>query len=151
MPVVGKVLEACGVVLIDRKNTASAIEQMTPLVDAMRVGGKSVAMSPEGTRSSTPTLARFKKGAFHLAMQAGVPIVPVVLHNSGDVQPKGDMIYHPGTVKVEVLPPIETGDWSVDEIDEHVATVRDMYLEALGQKPPPRPKVVKRTASGDTE
>ena len=36
-------------------------------------------------------------------MQAGVPIVPVVIHNSGDVQPKGDLLYHPGTVKVEVL------------------------------------------------
>ncbi len=151
MPVVGKVLEACGVVLIDRKNTASAIEQMTPLVDAMRVEGKSVAMSPEGTRSATPTLARFKKGAFHLAMQAGVPIVPVVIHNSGDVQPKGDMLYHPGTVNVEVLPPVETDDWSAETIDEHVATVRNMYLEALGQKKPPRPKVVRRTASGDTE
>jgi len=151
MPVVGKVLEACGVVLIDRKNTESAIEQMMPLVDAMRVEGKSVAMSPEGTRSATPTLASFKKGAFHLAMQAGVPVVPVVIHNSGDVQPKGDMLYHPGTVNVEVLPPVETDDWTVETIDEHVAMVRGMYLEALGQNPPPRPKVVKRTASGDTE
>ncbi|MDJ0710961.1 MAG: HAD-IB family hydrolase [Woeseiaceae bacterium] len=151
MPVVGKVLEACGVVLIDRKNTASAIEQMTPLVDAMRVEGKSVAMSPEGTRSVTPTLAPFKKGAFHLAMQAGVPIVPVVIHNSGDVQPKGDLLYHPGTVRVEVLPPIETEDWSTETIDKHVATVRDMYLKALGQQEPPRPKAVKRAASGDTE
>ena len=38
-----------------------------------------------------------------------------------------------------------------ETIDEHIATVRGMYLEALGQKPPPRPKMVKRTASGDTE
>jgi len=151
MPVVGRVLEFCGVVLIDRKNTESAIEQMTPLVDAMRVEGKSVAMSPEGTRSVTPTLAPFKKGAFHLAMQAGVPIVPVVIHNSGDVQPKGDVLYHPGTVRVEVLPPIETTDWSADSIDDHVAAVRGMYLDALGQDQPPRPKVVKRAASGDTE
>ena len=49
IPIVGRVLESAGVVLIDRKDTASAIETMTPLVDAMRVEGKSVAMSPEGT------------------------------------------------------------------------------------------------------
>ena len=69
-------MEAAGVVLIDRGNTASAIEAMTPLVDAMRVEGKSVCLSPEGTRAVTPRLAEFKKGAFHLAMQAEVPIVP---------------------------------------------------------------------------
>ena len=133
MPIIGRVMEAAGVVLIDRSNTASAIEAMKPLVDAMRVEGKSVCLSPEGTRAVTPRLAKFKKGAFHLAMQAGVPIVPVVIHNSGDVQPKGDLIFHPGTVEVEVLPPVDTSDWSVETIDKHVKDVRNLYLRALGQ------------------
>jgi putative phosphoserine phosphatase/1-acylglycerol-3-phosphate O-acyltransferase len=78
-------------------------------------------------------LSTFKKGAFHLAMQAGVPIVPIVIQNSGDVQPKGDMLYHPGTVEVEVLPPVDTSKWSADTIDKHVADVRDMYLRTLEQ------------------
>ena len=134
IPIIGRILEAAGVVLIDRKDTASAIEAMTPLVDAMRVQGQSVALSPEGTRSVTPKLAAFKKGAFHLAMQAGVPIVPIVIHNSGDVQPKGDFLYHPGTVQVEVLPPIDTSNWSPKNIDEYVAEVRGMYLKALDQE-----------------
>jgi len=137
MPVIGRVFEASGVVLIDRRNTASAIEAMKPLVDAMRVEGKSVCLSPEGTRASTPKLAEFKKGAFHLAMQAGVPMVPIVIHNSGDVQPKGDILYHPGTVEVEVLPPVDTSGWSAKTIDKHVADVRNMYLEALDQQPEP--------------
>ena len=141
IPIVGRVMEAAGVVLIDRKNTASAIEAMTPLVDAMRLEGKSVCLSPEGTRAVTPTLAPFKKGAFHLAMQAGVPIVPIVIHNSVDVQPKGDWLYHPGTVEVEVLPPVMTSKWSRDTLDEHVAEVRNMYLRALDQLD--FPKVVK--------
>ena len=133
MPVVGRVMEAAGVVLIDRNNTASAIEAMSPLVDAMRIEGKSVCMSPEGTRAVTPKLAKFKKGAFHLAMQAGVPLIPIVIQNSGDVQPKGDMIFHRGTVEVEVLPPIDTSDWTADTIDDHVTKVRNMFLQALGQ------------------
>ncbi len=137
MPIVGRVFEAAGVVLIDRKDTAKAIEAMMPLVDAMRVEGKSVCLSPEGTRSVTDKLAPFKKGAFHLAMQAGVPIVPIVIHNSVDVQPKGDLLFHPGTVHVEVLPPIDTGQWSVETIDTHVADVQAMYLDALDQRLPP--------------
>jgi putative phosphoserine phosphatase/1-acylglycerol-3-phosphate O-acyltransferase len=130
---VGRVFEAAGVVLIDRRNTEKAIEAMMPLVDAMRVEGKSVCLSPEGTRSITDKLAPFKKGAFHLAMQAGVPIVPIVIHNSNDVQPKGDMLFHPGTVNVEVLPPIDTSSWSAESIDRHVADVRAIYLQAMEQ------------------
>ncbi len=133
--------------LIDRKNTASAIEAMQPLVDAMRVEGKSVCLSPEGTRAVSPKLAAFKKGAFHLAMQAGVPIVPIVIHNSGDVQPKGDILYHPGTVQVEVLPPVDTSDWSAETIDKHVADVRAMYLKALGQDGAPRVRSVPSLAA----
>lgn len=142
MPIIGRIFEASGVVLIDRRNTASAIEAMKPLVDAMRVEGKSVCLSPEGTRAISPKLADFKKGAFHLAMQAGVPMVPIVIHNSGDVQPKGDILYHPGTVEVEVLPPVDTSKWSAETIDKHVTQVRSMYLEALDQKPKPA-KLVK--------
>jgi len=148
MPIIGRVLEAFGVVLIDRSNTAAAIASMAPLVDAMRVEGKSVCLSPEGTRAVTPKLAEFKKGAFHLAMQAGVPIVPIVIQNSSDVQPKGDMLYHPGTVNVEVLPPVDTSAWSIETINEHVAEVRDMYLRALRQDKVAKPKSVPRVVVG---
>jgi putative phosphoserine phosphatase/1-acylglycerol-3-phosphate O-acyltransferase len=134
IPVLGRVMEYSGIVLIDRQNSASAIAALNALVDTMRVEGKSVCMSPEGTRASTPRLAKFKKGAFHLAIKAGAPIVPIVIHNSSDVQPKGDMICHPGTVDVDVLPPIDTSQWSATSIDAHVAEVRNQYLKVLGQK-----------------
>ena len=133
MPVIGQVMEFGGVVLIDRANAASAIEAMQPLVDAMRNEGKCVAMAPEGTRTVSPKLAPFKKGAFHLAMQAGVPIVPIVIHNALDVAPKGDFIFRPATVKVDVLPPVDTSDWSVKTLNDHVAEVRGMFLDTLGQ------------------
>jgi putative phosphoserine phosphatase/1-acylglycerol-3-phosphate O-acyltransferase len=146
MPVIGKVLEMGGVVMIDRKNAASAIEAMTPLVDAMRHEGRSVALAPEGTRSVSPKLGPFKKGAFHLAMQAGVPMVPVVIHNAGDVAPKGDFIFRPATVEVDVLPPVDTSGWRPDTIDEHVREVRNMFLRTLGQPEEPAPR--RRSARG---
>jgi putative phosphoserine phosphatase/1-acylglycerol-3-phosphate O-acyltransferase len=140
MPVIGKVLEMGGVVMIDRANAASAIEAMQPLVDAMRNEGRSVALAPEGTRSVSPRLGPFKKGAFHLAMQAGVPMVPVVIHNAGDVAPKGDFVFRPATVEVDVLPPVDTSNWSVATLDEHVREVRNMFLRTLGQPEEPAPR-----------
>ena len=64
-----------------------------------------------------------------MAIQSGVPIVPVVIHNSGDISPKGDKIFRSGTVNVDVLPAIETTDWSVANIDDHVADVRNASCE----------------------
>jgi putative phosphoserine phosphatase/1-acylglycerol-3-phosphate O-acyltransferase len=148
MPVIGKVLEMGGVVMIDRKNAASAIEAMRPLVEAMRKEGRSVALAPEGTRSVSPNLGPFKKGAFHLAMQAGVPMVPVVIHNAGDVAPKGDFVFRPATVEVDVLPPVDTSDWSPETIDEHVREVRNMFLRTLGQPEEPAPEV-RKTGAGE--
>ncbi len=133
MPVIGKVLEMGGVVMIDRANASSAIEAMQPLVDAMRNDGVSVTLAPEGTRSISPKLMPFKKGAFHLAMQAGVPIVPIVIHNAGDVAPKGDFVFRPATVEVEVLPPIDTSDWTTHNLDHKVRYVRNEFLRVLGQ------------------
>ncbi|MEH6582280.1 MAG: HAD-IB family hydrolase [Halioglobus sp.] len=151
MPVIGKVLEMGGVVMIDRADSRGAIESMKPLVDAMREEGKSVALAPEGTRSISPKLAPFKKGAFHLAMQAGVPIVPIVIRNAGDVAPKGDFVFRSATVDVEVLPPVDTSDWHTSTLDEHVRDVRNLFLRALGQREEPvktaKPKRKKAAAS----
>ncbi len=109
---------------------------MEPLVDIMTVEGKSVLIAPEGTRTVSPKLGSFKKGAFHLAMQAGVPIVPIVIHNALDVAPKGEFVYRKATVEVDVLPPIDTRDWKKEDIGRHVAEVRNLFLEVLGQKTP---------------
>ena len=146
-PLLGLVLELGGVVFIDRSDRKGAIAAMTPLVNAMRREGKSVALAPEGTRTISPTLAPFKKGAFHLAMQAGVPMVPIVIHNSGDVAPKGDFVLRAATVEVEVLPPVDTSAWRAETIDEHVRDVRNMFARVLGQ-PEDKPRKAKKKSQG---
>jgi putative phosphoserine phosphatase/1-acylglycerol-3-phosphate O-acyltransferase len=112
---------------------------MAPLVDAMKHEGKSVVLAPEGTRTISPRLAPFKKGAFHLAMQAGVPIVPIVIRNAGDVAPKGDFVFRSATVDVQVLPPVDTSGWRVADLNEHVREVRNMFARALGQPEETKP------------
>jgi len=134
MPFIGKTLELAGVVFIDRSDAAGAIAALRPLVDAMCNEGKSVVIAPEGTRTVSPRLAPFKKGAFHLAMQAGVPMVPVVIHNAGDVAPKGDFVFRPATVEVDVLPPVDTSNWREETVEEHVAEIRRLFQSALGQE-----------------
>ncbi len=145
-PIMGAIFRAAGTVLIDRKNKDKAIEAMQPLVDAMKVDNKSVVIAPEGTRSASTKLGPFKKGAFHLALQAGVPIVPVVIHNTHDFWPKGHTIIHPTTVNVTVLPPIDTSGWNAETLDDHIDDVRTEYLRALGQAEKEKPKRRKKAA-----
>ena len=133
MPLIGQAMGAEGVVFIDRSDRSKAIESMAPLATAMREEGQSLVIAPEGTRAPTRKLAPFKKGGFHMAMQVGVPIVPVVIHNAGDIAPKGDFVFKPGTVRVDVLPPVDTTSWSLEKMDEQVTLVRNMFLQALGQ------------------
>ncbi len=131
-PIFGPMFTAAGVVFIDRGNSAKAIEALKPAVDALKEG-RSLVIAPEGTRSPTPRLGRFKKGAFHLAMQAGVPIVPVVFRNVLDAFPKDATIVRPATIEAVVLPPVETTDWTVEALDEEIAEIRNRYLEVLHQ------------------
>ena len=93
----------------------------------------SVIIFPEGTRSKSYTLGKFKKGAFHLAMQAGVPIIPIILTNAIDSIPKDGGIFKPAAVEVKVLKPIQTKDWKKEEIDQNITWIRGMYLQELGQ------------------
>ncbi|NKI18686.1 HAD-IB family hydrolase [Spongiibacter sp. KMU-166] len=148
-PLLGKVMQMAGGVFIDRSDGKSAIEAMKPLVDAMLVDGKSVVIAPEGTRSVSPALGPFKKGAFHVAMAAGVPIVPIVIRNALDVLPKGASVMRAATVDVTVLPPVDTSEWSPETIDTHVRHVRNMFARTLGQKEESEPPV--RSRSGSTK
>jgi putative phosphoserine phosphatase/1-acylglycerol-3-phosphate O-acyltransferase len=131
-PLLGTVLGAVGTVFIDRSNKDKAIEAMQPAVDSLK-NGMSFAIAPEGRRSLGYNLGHFKKGAFHIAMQAGVPVVPIVIANSSDSMPKSGVIIRPASIDVTVLPPVSTTDWTKETIDQHIDDVRQMFLKTLGQ------------------
>ncbi|KUL23474.1 HAD-IB family hydrolase [Actinoplanes awajinensis] len=119
---------------IDRSDRASARHTLDRALDRIRAG-TSILVLPEGTRMPTPALGRFKKGAFHLALQAGVPIVPIVLRNTGELAWRRSLIVHPGTVDVAVLDPVPTGDWTVRDLDDRIATLRDRFAGTLANWP----------------
>lgn len=122
------------VAYVNRADSAQARAALAPAVDKLK-GGTSIAIAPEGTRSPTPKLGRFKKGGFHLAMQAQVPIVPIVIHNAGDLMWRNSFVAHAGTVYVDVLEPIDTKDWKVEDLDQHIAEVRDRFQDVLAAGP----------------
>jgi putative phosphoserine phosphatase/1-acylglycerol-3-phosphate O-acyltransferase len=129
-PIFGPLFSAAGVVFIDRTNTVKAIQALEPAVEALRQG-RSLIIAPEGTRSTTALPGRFKKGAFRLAMEAKVPIVPVVFRNVLDALPKGALIVRPAMIEAVVLPAIETSTWTLDTLDEKIESIHDRYLAIL--------------------
>ncbi|NKY55457.1 lysophospholipid acyltransferase family protein [Nocardia flavorosea] len=77
----------------------------------------------------------FEKGAFHLAIQAGVPIVPVVIHNAGRALWRNALVVRPGTIDVTILDPIDTSSWTVETLDNEVASLHRRYLDTLDRRP----------------
>ena len=132
-PVMGPVGRLMKVAFIDRGDAKKAIETMKSVVDLAKEG-ISIVIAPEGTRSQTGLLP-FKKGAFHMALQANLPIVPVVLRNAEDIGARDAIFMRPGTVDVMVLPPISTADWSRDDLNERIEAVRDLYVATLDDWP----------------
>jgi putative phosphoserine phosphatase/1-acylglycerol-3-phosphate O-acyltransferase len=121
-----------GTVFIDREHVGDPQLALKPAVDALR-SGRSVVIAPEGTRSHDGKLGPFKLGAFHLARQVGVPIVPIVIHNAQDALPYKGVVVRPAEVKVTVLPPQPTDKWRLADVADQAERIRDMYLEALRQ------------------
>ena len=136
-PVLGAVMKTLGMVPIDRDDPAKSIERLKRL-RARGEGAFSLILFPEGTRSAEAGLQPFKKGAFALAIQMERPIVPIAIHGTSGVMPRGKYLsIHPGTVVIEVLPPIPTTTLTFDdrerlcdqtrsEIQAHLSRARDI-------------------------
>src|SRR5215468_917428 len=133
-PGFGLVFRLADVAFVDRQDNAQARKALEPAVQKLREG-TSLVIAPEGTRSATPALGPFKKGAFHVAMQAGVPIVPIVIRNSGELMWRNASTIHAGTVQIAVLPPVATEGWDVAGLAEHIHEVRGQYLATLANWP----------------
>ena len=133
-PLFGPLMRLLDTAFVDRADSAQARKALEPAVERLR-SGVSILIAPEGTRSPTPSPGPFKKGAFHLAMQAGVPVVPLVFRNTGELCGRNALVIHPGVVQVAVLEPIDVSQWDPAALDEHVEEVRQRYLDTLAHWP----------------
>jgi putative phosphoserine phosphatase/1-acylglycerol-3-phosphate O-acyltransferase len=130
IPVLGQLLTLADVAFVERSNTSKAISAMQPAVEKLRAG-ISIVLAPEGTRSLSPRVGAFKKGGFHLARDAGVPIVPIVIRNAGEIMWRNAKVAQEGTIEVVVHEPVPTANWTRGDIDQWASRTRQLYLDAL--------------------
>lgn len=170
IPFLGWFMALSGSVFIDRSNSNDARAAMAGAASEMTTERQSVYMFPEGTRSYSeePMLLPFKKGAFYLAVQAGVPIVPVVAANYSDILYVKAWRFRSGSIPVKgksklllnlccvliilVLKPIETKGLKASDVDDLARDTREMMLReivALTSKHRGRPVAMPAQNSAD--
>ncbi len=130
IPFMGWHLHRAGHLLVDRHNPGpDIVEKMRRLVGE----SSSLIVYPEGTRSVDGTIGRFKKGSFLVAIDAGLPVVPVSVSGSQHVMKKGRLMVCPGEVRLVVHPPIPTIGVPRETVLTFAARVRDIVRAGQGE------------------
>src|SRR5690349_18516511 len=132
-PVLGWHLARTGHVLVQRQNPGATVFKK---VSALMRAGDSLIVFPEGTRSRDGVVGKFKGGIFLLAIEAGLPIVPVAIDGTRRVMRKGGLTTCPGDVTVEVFDPIDTAGLQADDARALADRVRRTIAAAIVPDPP---------------
>jgi len=130
VPVFGPAMRAAGMIEIQRENRKAAFGAYDVAAERIRAGN-SVVVFPEGTRGHVYPLRPFKKGPFVLAIAAGVPIIPIIIHGTIEVMRKGSLWAHPGTIDVHLLEPVATKGVDYDHREALMQTVRTRMANAM--------------------
>ena len=141
-PILGYGMGFVNVIAIDRSNRERAVETIRIATERVR-SGISFGVCAEGTRARPGEMLPFKKGAFHMAVEVGVPIVPIAFKNSDQLMGRGTGEAWPGTIEMVMLAPVETAWVSNDEdLQKLVDQVQEMIMKELGVEKltPRRPK-----------
>ncbi len=136
IPIVGSAFRLAKFVPVDREDRDAALASVKEAVQYMREG-YSFLVYPEGTRSADGRLRRFKKGSFVVAIDAGVPVVPVACSGAHLVMKKRSLIIRPGRVTVRFGKPVDASAYTVEQRDELAQRVHDVVAALLpeDQKP----------------
>jgi 1-acyl-sn-glycerol-3-phosphate acyltransferase len=130
VPIFGRAMRAAGMVEIQRDNRKAAFGAYEVAAERIRQGN-SVVVFPEGTRGHTYALRPFKKGPFVLAIAAGVPVVPIIVHGTIEILRKGSFRVHPGTIDIHLLEPVSTTTVDYDHREALMQTVRKRMADAM--------------------
>ncbi len=139
IPFLGYVMRLGGFIYVDRQDRDSRRKAVEASVAALR-SGLSLLIFPEGTRGLDGNLLPFRPGPFSMAIEAKAPIVPITMHGTRELMPKGKASIKPGTIQLWFHPPIETKGLTADDRASLMQQVRRVMEEALAsQKPRPNP------------
>ena len=135
IPIFGAAWRGCGHISLDREDRAQAIDALTDVGEQLRRERLSVVVFPEGTRSSDGELRRFKKGAFVLAIQSSVCIVPVAVLGTYQIMPRHSWRVRPGEIVVRVGKPISTEGFSFEDRDRLVELAKEQVALLMEGEP----------------
>jgi 1-acyl-sn-glycerol-3-phosphate acyltransferase len=125
IPLFGRAMRGAGYISIDRFDRESAFASIEEAASRIRQG-VSVMIFPEGTRSRDGCLQSFKKGGFVLAVDARVPVVPLVIQGTQAIMPKGSRLIHPNPVTLMICPPVKTEGYSRETKEQLMDSVHQM-------------------------
>ncbi|KAK3555213.1 hypothetical protein QTP86_010465 [Hemibagrus guttatus] len=136
---VGMVCWLGGIVFINRKKTSDAKSVMADTAKIMLHDKIRLWVFPEGTRNQKGDILPFKKGAFHLAVQAQAPIIPIVFSSYSNFYLRKEKEFKSGTITLKILPKIETKGLTSDDVsslcDRLYAVMSAAFLEVSAQSP----------------
>ena len=130
IPLLGYVMGLGGFIYVDRKDRDSRGKAMQAGVDTLR-RGISLLVFPEGTRGLDGKLLPFRPGPFSLAIEAGVPVVPITVHGTQVLMPKGRLSIKPGRIALVFHPPLETAGIGSDDRGKLMEDVRETMRAAI--------------------
>ena len=130
IPIFGRAMRGAGYVKIDRFNQEAAFESLNEAARKMK-NGVSIMIFPEGTRSRDGNIRSFKKGGFIMALDAAVPIVPVVLKGTWTIMDKSSLRINTGEVSLNIETPIATTDYTRENKDDLIKSVRAVISEGF--------------------
>jgi 1-acyl-sn-glycerol-3-phosphate acyltransferase len=131
VPILGTAMRLRGFIPVERKRIRrQAVEQVEAAVRALRAG-HSFVVFPEGTRSRDGRLQPFKKGVFVMAIEAGVPIVPLSVSGAAKIMGKGSPVIHPGVIRITVHDPVPTEGRTLDDMARIMDKVRQAMCQGL--------------------
>lgn len=130
IPILGQGMRLAGYIPIDREGTRETVKEMNRAAARIR-DGMSVVIFPEGSRSEDGTVQPFKKGGFSLAIKSRVPILPVAIHGSRQIMPKGRWTVRPGRIRIRIGDPIDTESLSMRDRKALMDRVRDAISNEL--------------------
>ena len=134
MPVLGQLFTLADVAFVDRTNTSKAISALQPAVDRLR-RGVSIAMSPEGTRSFSPTDRSVQERRLPHGPRRGGSDRSIVIRNAGEIMWRNAKVAQEGTIEVVVHEPVPTANWTKGDLDEWVPRLRQLYIDTLDDWP----------------
>ncbi len=127
VPFIGWYMWFTGMIFVNRSSRTEAVRSLREAGERIRAGA-SILAYPEGTRTRDGRLLPFKKGPFMVALEAKVPIIPVVVEGSGDVLPTGGFKIRSGTVRLKLGEPIETAHLRPEDRDQLMRQTRDIMI-----------------------